>query len=69
MLDIDTEELIALYGSRFPQMLTHETAMWFDADDSGDKRGGQPPGHVLSPPLCSWQKPAGPGGEGGGVSL
>ncbi|GAB2445555.1 hypothetical protein GCM10027187_08710 [Streptosporangium sandarakinum] len=32
MLDIDAEELIALYRSRFPQMLTYESAMWFDAD-------------------------------------
>lgn len=32
MLGIDAEELIALYRSRYPQMLTYESAMWFDAN-------------------------------------
>ncbi|WP_329414616.1 restriction endonuclease subunit M [Nocardia vinacea] len=31
MLGIDADQLIALYRSRFPQMLTYESAMWFDA--------------------------------------
>ncbi|SNS08430.1 hypothetical protein SAMN05216276_1003292 [Streptosporangium subroseum] len=30
MLGIDAEELVALYRSRFPQMVTYEGAMWFD---------------------------------------
>ncbi|WP_412518600.1 class I SAM-dependent DNA methyltransferase [Actinomadura madurae] len=32
MLSINAEELIALYRSRFPQMLTYESAIWFDAN-------------------------------------
>jgi hypothetical protein len=31
MLGIDAEELVALYRSRFPQLLTYESVMWFDA--------------------------------------
>ncbi|HEU5026815.1 MAG TPA: class I SAM-dependent DNA methyltransferase [Spirillospora sp.] len=30
MLGIGSEELCALYQSRFPQMVTYESAMWFD---------------------------------------
>ncbi|WP_327045482.1 hypothetical protein OG320_27920 [Microbispora sp. NBC_01189] len=32
MLGIDAEELIALYRLRFPQLLTYESGMWFDAN-------------------------------------
>jgi hypothetical protein len=32
MLGIDAEQLVALYRSRFPQLLTYESAMWFDAN-------------------------------------
>ncbi|MET8160379.1 class I SAM-dependent DNA methyltransferase [Sphaerisporangium sp. NPDC005289] len=32
MLGIDAEELAALYRSRFPQLVTYESAMWFDAN-------------------------------------